>query len=85
MIDRFSKMSKLSCNIFFAILLIFTVALTMHQVHGQEMCHGQIPGNGSCDAGTCNGHCAQSFPGSMGTCVQTYINRYNCHCTWPCS
>ncbi|MBA0587879.1 hypothetical protein Gorai_001000 [Gossypium raimondii] len=71
-------MSKLSFRLFFAILLISSV-------HGQEMCHGRIPGDGSCDAGTCSSQCGQSFPGSQGSCVQTFINRFTCQCTWPCT
>ncbi|XVE61303.1 hypothetical protein DITRI_Ditri06bG0029200 [Diplodiscus trichospermus] len=81
-------MSKLiiSSNIFFSILLIFSVALMMHhQVDGQETCHAQIPGNGSCDAGTCSSQCAQSFAGSTGTCIQTFIGRFTCQCSWTCS
>ncbi|XVE61298.1 hypothetical protein DITRI_Ditri06bG0028700 [Diplodiscus trichospermus] len=79
-------MSKLiiSFNILFAILLIFSVAL-MHQVDGQEICHAPIPGNGSCDAGSCSNQCAQSFAGSIGTCVQTFIGRFTCQCSWTCS
>ncbi|XWS66487.1 hypothetical protein CRYUN_Cryun05aG0203900 [Craigia yunnanensis] len=57
----------------------------MHQVHGQEICHAQIPGNGTCDAGTCSSQCAQSFEGSTGTCTQTSINRFTCECSWTCS
>ncbi|XWS56154.1 hypothetical protein CRYUN_Cryun09bG0061800 [Craigia yunnanensis] len=78
-------MSKLSCNIFFALLLIFSVALIMHQVLGQEICHAQIPGNGSCDAATCSSQCAQSFQGSFGACFQTFTNRFTCQCSWTCS
>ncbi|TYJ18669.1 hypothetical protein E1A91_A09G139200v1 [Gossypium mustelinum] len=81
----FQTMSKLSFRLFFAILLISSVCVMMHEVHGQEMCHGRIPGDGSCDAGTCSSQCGQSFPGSQGSCVQTFINRFTCQCTWPCS
>ncbi|XVF22172.1 hypothetical protein REPUB_Repub12eG0150800 [Reevesia pubescens] len=57
----------------------------MHQVHGQETCHLQIPGNGTCDAGTCSSQCAKFFEGSIGTCIQTFTNRFTCQCAKPCS
>ncbi|KAK9002763.1 hypothetical protein V6N11_060344 [Hibiscus sabdariffa] len=66
-------------------LLISSVALRMHQVQGQETCHGQIPGDGTCDAGTCSSQCLKTFPGSVGSCVQTFINRFTCQCSWPCT
>ncbi|XVF75970.1 hypothetical protein PTKIN_Ptkin13bG0230100 [Pterospermum kingtungense] len=79
-------MSKISCNISFPMILIFSVALTiLHQVHGQEICHAPIPGNGSCNAGSCSSHCAQFFKGSVGTCTQTFTNRFTCQCSWRCS
>ncbi|GMJ14788.1 hypothetical protein HRI_005148000 [Hibiscus trionum] len=80
------KMSNLPCNLFFVLLLISSVGLTMmNQVEGQEMCHGKIPGNGTCDAGKCSSQCAKSFAGSVGSCVQTFTNRFTCQCSWPCT
>ncbi|KAK8615416.1 hypothetical protein V6N13_017006 [Hibiscus sabdariffa] len=78
-------MSNLTCNLFFLVLLIFSVGLRMDQVQGQEACHAQIPGDGTCDTATCSTRCSKFYPGSLGSCFQTSTTTFACQCTWPCT
>ncbi|PNS98130.1 hypothetical protein POPTR_016G061600v4 [Populus trichocarpa] len=70
-------------SLFCAVFLVFS-ALMVHHAAAQEMCHNLIPGNGNCDASTCQMQCSSLNQGT-GACTQTFTNRFNCICNWECS